>query len=85
MDIPGVTDDWEHQVNPLLHDMTGCEEDYFNAQEVSHNFCVCSLSFEIQIISIFYCSTFNIFGFKYCFMFSILVYHPGHLENFAKF
>jgi hypothetical protein len=35
MDIPGVTDDWEHQVTPLLHDMTSCEEDYFNTQEVS--------------------------------------------------
>lgn len=24
MDIPGVHDDWEHQVTPLLQDMSNC-------------------------------------------------------------
>lgn len=35
MDIPGVNEDWEHQVTPLLQEMTNCEDEYFNPHEVS--------------------------------------------------
>lgn len=44
MDIPGVNDDWEHQMNPLLQDISHCagtsganvDADYhFNPSEVS--------------------------------------------------
>lgn len=48
MDIPGVQDDWEHQMNPLLQDMSHCaaggsganvDDDYhFNPTEVSGKF-----------------------------------------------
>lgn len=34
MDMSGVHEDWEHQVTPLLHEMTNCEDDYFNPHEV---------------------------------------------------
>lgn len=35
MDIPGVNDGWDLEVNPLIQEMAHREEEYFNPQEVS--------------------------------------------------
>ena len=37
MDIPGVNENWELEVNPLMQEMQAAhrEEEYFNPQEVS--------------------------------------------------
>jgi hypothetical protein len=37
MDITGVNDDWDLQVNPLMQDMQHRDDEYFNPQEVGGN------------------------------------------------